>query len=64
MNGYIALAQIKCYNKTHAVGIEKGILDFEYLANALIKHYPDCVYVKMFDNRLDMQGVYYNEAAY
>ena len=62
MNGYIALAQVSFKDDVQAYGIEKGILNFELLAKALINHNPTCDYVKMFDNRLDLQGVWYNES--
>jgi hypothetical protein len=58
---YIALAQIEFKDRTEAFGIEQGILDFGYLARGLLAHYKEALSVKMFDNRLEMQGIYYQE---
>lgn len=57
---YIALAQINWKDgREEAVGIEKGLLDFEWLAKRLMQHFSDCLYVRMFDNKLNLVGIYY-----
>jgi hypothetical protein len=59
---YIALAQVNWKNHTEAFLIEQGPMDFELLAITLLHHHEDAINVQMYDNKLNMQGIWNRKA--